>query len=83
LKDSAKAVARTGTAGTDVDPTRFLFMQKAFALLLAGDQGGAVEALKVYLAANPDQRKLFAADPGWRFRDLAGDPAFQRLVGAP
>ena len=58
-------------------------MQQAFALLLAGDKVGAVGALKVFLAANPAQRKLFAKDPGWRFRDLAGDPAFQSLVGAP
>ena len=81
LKDSAKAVARSGTAGTDVDPTRFLYLQQAFALLLAGDKPGSVEALKVYFAANPDQRKSFAKDVNWRFRDLVGDPAFQNLIG--
>jgi serine/threonine-protein kinase len=83
LKDSARAVAKGGTAGTDIDPTRFLFLQKAFAQLLAGDKTGSIEALKVYLAANPDQIKSFAVDPGWRFRELSTDPAFQRLVGAP
>ena len=83
LKDSAIAVAKGGTAGTEVDPTRFLYLQQAFALLLAGDKPGSVGALKVYIAANPDQRKSFAKDPGWRFRDLATDPAFQSLVGAP
>jgi len=83
LKDSAIAVAKRSTAGTDVDPSRYLYMQQAFALLLAGDKPGSVSALKVFLAANPDQRKLFAKDPGWRFRDLASDPAFRSLVGAP
>jgi eukaryotic-like serine/threonine-protein kinase len=82
LKDSAKAVARDGTAGTDVDPTRFLYMQQSFALLLAGDKPGAIAALKVFLAANPDRRRAFAEDPGWRFRELASDPAFKDLVGA-
>ena len=83
LKDSAKAVAKGGTAGTDVDPTRFLFLEKAFALLLAGDKPGSIDALKVYLAANPDQLKSFAQDPGWRLRDLSSEPAFRNLVGAP
>jgi hypothetical protein len=57
-------------------------MQKAFALLLAGDKPGAIGALKVYLAANPDRRKLFAEDPGWRFRELSSEPAFRDLVGS-
>jgi serine/threonine-protein kinase len=83
LTDSARAVARGGPAGTDVDPSRFLYLQQAFALLLAGDKPGAVGALKVYLAANPGRRELFALDPGWRFRELTGDPAFRSLVGAP
>jgi serine/threonine-protein kinase len=82
LKDSARAVARDGTAGTEVDPSRFLYLQQSFALLLAGDKPGAIAALKVFLAANPDSRKAFAEDPGWRFRDLIGDPAFKNLVGA-
>ena len=82
LKDSAKAVAKGGTAGTDVDPARYLYMQQAFALLLAGDKRGSVGALKVFLTANPDQRKAFAKDPGWRFVDLADNPAFRRLVSA-
>ena len=82
LKDSAKAVAAKGTLGTDLDPTRFLYLQKAFALLLAGDKPGSVDALKVFLAANPDRLKAFAKDPGWRFRDLADDPAYKSLVGA-
>jgi len=83
MKDSAMAVARDQTAGTDVDPTRFLYLQKAFALLLAGDKPGSIDALKVYLAANPDQREGFAKDLNWRFRELSSDPAFQSLVGAP
>jgi len=79
LKDSAIAVAKAAAAGADVDPTRFLSLQQSFAFLLAGDKPAAVQALKTYFAANPESLKGFADDPGWRFRELASDPAFQAL----
>jgi TolB-like protein len=82
LKDSARAVARSSLVSSEVDPTRFLYLQEAFALVLADDKPGAVQALKVFLAANPERRNEFTPDPGWRFRSLATDPAFQALVGA-
>jgi serine/threonine-protein kinase len=81
--DSAKKVARGGTAGTDVDPFQYLYLEQAFALLLAGDRSGALRSLKVFLAANPDQRSSFVKDPTWRFEQLANEPAFRALVGAP
>ncbi len=82
LKDSAKAVARRSLATPEIDPTRFLSLQAAFVYVLADDKPEAVEALKTFLAANPERRNEFAPDPGWRFRPLVGDPSFQALVGA-
>jgi len=81
LKDSAKAVARAAVASADVDPTRFLYLQQAFALVLAGDKPAAVKALKTFLAANPERRSEFTPDPGWRFHDLTAEATFKDLVG--
>jgi serine/threonine-protein kinase len=83
LKDSAKSVARSAVAGSDVDPQKELYREQAFALLLADDKAGAVTALKTFLAANPDYISGFATDASWRFRDLESDPAFRKLVGKP
>jgi serine/threonine-protein kinase len=82
LADSARAVARRAVAGTDVDPTRDLYLQQAFVFTLLDDKPAAVEALKTYFAANPERSRGFAVDPGWRFRSLANEPAFRTLVGA-
>jgi hypothetical protein len=57
--------------------------QQAFVFALVDDAPAAVEALKTYLAANPERRAAFALDPGWRYRGLAGDSGFRHLVGAP
>ncbi len=83
LKDSAKAVARSALLSTEADPTRFLYLQESFVLVLAGDKAGAVQALKTFLVANPERRTDFVPDPGWKYRSLAGDPTFQALVGSP
>ncbi len=82
LKDSARAVAKSAAQSTEVDPTRDLYLQQAFVFTLADDRPAAVGALKTFLAANPERRKDFAPDPGWRLRALTGEPAFQDLVGA-
>ena len=81
LKDSARAVATGAIASTEVDPTRDLFLQQAFVYTLLDDRTAAVQALKTYLAANPERRAGFATDPGWRLRSLGSDPAFRDLVG--
>jgi serine/threonine-protein kinase len=81
LKDSAKAVARAARAGTDIDPTKSLYDIDAHVHLLAGDRQGALQSLKVFLAANPNRIKEFASDPGWRFGELQGDSGFRELVG--
>jgi len=83
LADSARSVARSAArADADVDPARELALNLAFALATAGDRPGAVEALKVYFAANPSARRGLAEDSGWWFRDMEGDPAFRSLFAA-
>jgi eukaryotic-like serine/threonine-protein kinase len=80
LADSAKAVARRSRGGADVDATHDLMLDDAYVHLLAGDKPEALNSLKVYLAANPDRRASMAEDPGWWFRSLQDDPAFQQIV---
>ena len=82
LKDSARAVARNAAPSTEVDPTRDLYLQQAFVFTLVDDKAAAVGALKTFLAANPERRKDFTPDPGWRLRALTNEPAFKDLVGA-
>jgi serine/threonine-protein kinase len=82
LADSARAVIRSARAGSDVDPTKDLYHDEAYAQLLAGDHKAALTALKTFLAANPEWREGLAEDPGWWFRDLALDPEFRRVVGS-
>jgi hypothetical protein len=81
LKDSSLSVARKALGNSEIDPTRFLYLQGAFVLLLAGDKPGALQDLKTFLTANPERRGEFWPDPGWRFRSLMNDPAFKGIVG--
>ena len=81
LKDSAKAVARLALASSEVDPTRFLYLQEAFVLALAEDKPGAIQALKTFLVTNPERRGDFQGDPGWKFRSLMEEPAYKQLIG--
>ena len=81
LRDSASAVIASARAGADIDPTKDLYHDEAFAHLQAGDHVAALAALKVYLSANPDVRDGLAEDPGWWFRELATEPGFKAAVG--
>jgi serine/threonine-protein kinase len=83
LRDSARAVIASARAGADIDPSKDLYHDEAFAHLQAGDHVAALAALKTYLAANPDAREGFAEEPGWWFRELATEPGFKAAVGAP
>jgi serine/threonine-protein kinase len=80
LADSAAHVADGARGSSDVDPTRDLVYIEAFVRTLLDDKPGAIKALKVYLTVNPDRRQVLSDDPGWWFRDLQDDPAFQDLV---
>ncbi|MGH7499153.1 MAG: protein kinase domain-containing protein [Gemmatimonadales bacterium] len=80
LADSARHVAEGSRGNPDVDPTRDLLYIEAFVRMLLNDKAEALKALKVYLAVNPDRRATLSDDPGWWFRGLQDDSAFQTLV---
>jgi hypothetical protein len=80
LADSARRVAERSRGTPDVDPTRDLVYMDAFVQTLLEDRGEAVKLLKIYLAANPDQRAGMADDSGWWWRSLQGDSAYRQLV---
>jgi len=80
LADSARHVAQRSRGTPEVDPTRDLVYMDAFVQTLLEDRGEAIKSLKVYLAANPDQRKTMTDDTGWWFRSLQDDPTYRELV---
>jgi TolB-like protein/tRNA A-37 threonylcarbamoyl transferase component Bud32 len=80
LPDSAKQVARTSRGSPEVDPYHDLLLDDSYVHLLAGDRDGALNSLKLFLAANPERRSGMREDPGWWFRTLAEDPKYQALV---
>ena len=80
LKDSARAVARGAVVNADIDPTRDLYLQQAFVFTLLDDKTAAIGALKTYLAANPERRKDFSEDPGWRLRSLTAEAGYRDLT---
>ena len=80
LADSAKHLLSGVRAPADVDPTRDLEYDRAFAWTLLGDKTAAIKSLSLYLAANPNLASGFNSDNNWRWRSIADDPRFQRLV---
>ncbi|AHG91672.1 protein kinase [Gemmatirosa kalamazoonensis] len=82
LADSARHVVRRATGDATIDPARDAAYTGAWVYSLLGDRDAALQLLREYLAANPGRVDAFRDDPGWWFRDMAGDPRFRRLVGA-
>jgi serine/threonine-protein kinase len=80
LADSARHVAQRSRGNPDVDPTRDLVYMDIFVQTLLQDHGEAIKSLKVYLAANPGERRSLAEDTGWWFRGLQDDPRFKQVV---
>jgi TolB-like protein len=80
LSDSSRRVAERSRGSGEIDPTRDLAYAEAFVHTLRNDPTAAIEALRIYLAANPGKRASIAEDPSWWFRDLSRDPRFSRLV---
>jgi hypothetical protein len=80
--DSARAVVGRSLGNPEINPTRDLALYGAFVYAQLGDKDKAIDQLKVYFAANENLRAGYAQNPGWWFRGLASDPAYQRLVGA-
>ncbi len=82
LADSARRVVERSLGTPAIDPLRDLAFRGAFVRAQLGDKGDAVRLLKEYLAANPQRMEAFRKDPGWYFRNLKGDPAYEQIVGA-
>ncbi len=80
LADSAKHVVAHANAPQDVDPTRDLEYSRAFAWTLLGDKSAAIKSLAIYLSANPTAAVAFNSDNNWRWRSIADDPRFERLI---
>jgi TolB-like protein/tRNA A-37 threonylcarbamoyl transferase component Bud32 len=84
LRDSAREVARRARAGSDVDPHQDLAYSEVYVHILRGDKDQALEALKRYLAANPERRISLAdtthTTSSWWFRDLEDDPRYKALL---
>jgi serine/threonine-protein kinase len=80
--DSAKHVVQSVRAPVDIDPTRDLEYDRAYVWTVIGDKTAAIKALSIYLAANPNTAAGFNSDNNWRWRSIADDPRFQRLVSS-
>jgi serine/threonine-protein kinase len=85
LADSARRVALRARGGSDVDPTQDLAYDEVYVHVLRGDKDQAFEALKRYLAANPERRASLADTTSettspWWFRSMEDDPRFKALV---
>jgi eukaryotic-like serine/threonine-protein kinase len=80
LADSAKHVLTAVRDPADIDPTRDLEYDRAYVWTLLGDKDAAIKALAIYLAANPNTAAGFNSDNNWRWRSIADDPRFLRLV---
>jgi serine/threonine-protein kinase len=78
--DSAKHLLLAVRAPADIDPTRDLEYDRAYVWTVIGDKTAAIKALSIYLAANPNTAAGFNSDNNWRWRGIADDPRFQRLV---
>ena len=80
LKDSARHVLQRLSVPAAVDATRDISLDKAYAWTLIGDNGAAVQDLKVWISANPSADSALSDNHDWRFRGLRDDPRFKALV---
>jgi hypothetical protein len=84
LGDSARLVAQRARGGPDVDPDQNLAYSEVYVHILRGDKDQAFEALKRYLAANPERRASLAdttqTTSPWWFRSIEDEPRFKALV---
>lgn len=86
LPDSARSVARSARAGTDLDPLRELAQLESITQTWLGDVNEAVRLLSLYMSANPGALEGYRADAErrelpWYYQSLIDEPAFRSLVG--
>jgi hypothetical protein len=80
LADSAAHILDRLVDPADVDPTMDLTQTKAFVWTLLGDKDKAIQALALYLSANPARAVGFDDEHSWQWRSIHDDPRFQALV---
>ena len=81
-RDSALSVMERVRDNTgDLDPTHELEYFEAIAQTMLGDKDRAFELLTTVVATNPSQRRSFALDKTWWFKELRDDPRYRSLSG--
>ena len=75
LADSANAVFQRARRDADVDPEGELMVMEATMRSVIGDVEGSISVLQRYMAAHPGH----FPGPHWWWRNVEGEPAFQRL----
>lgn len=79
LKDSTEHVLARLDDAVAVDPTKDVTESEAFVWTLLGDKDKAINALALYLTANPARAVGFDDAHDWRWRSIRDDPRFQAL----
>jgi eukaryotic-like serine/threonine-protein kinase len=81
LADSARRVAQRYEGDAILDPSGDLALYASFVYVILDDKPNTYRSLRSAIAANPNRATGLREEPGWWFRDLAGDAEFRRLVG--
>ncbi len=80
MPDSASSVFVRGRGDDAIDPAQDLLLYEAAMRATTGDLDGAMEALKRYVAANPQATFGQGGEIHWWWRELRNRPDFQALV---
>ncbi len=80
LADSARRVLLRSRATPQEDPRHAVEGYEVIVRVMLNEQDEAVRLIENYLTVNPEHRKGFAARTVWWWRDLQGNPKFQRLI---
>jgi len=77
MNDSADVVLRGARLEEDLDPDRELLAFEAGMRSVIGDVDESIDLLQRYVLLNPTEE----VGEGWWWRNIAGDPDFERLRG--
>ena len=80
LADSARHVLLRSRATPQEDPRHDVEGYEVVVRVMLKEQDEAIRLIEDYLTVNPEHRKGFAARTVWWWRDLQGNPRFQRLI---
>jgi len=75
--ESIESQGKVETGTADVDPLRETAFLESLVRTLLGDRDEALEHLRVYLDANPAQRRPIAEDTSWWYAGIREDPRFR------